>query len=222
MLILKKEIQMTEQQTKNNSQNQTSDPGKRKYTTLWVMIFLFILPYIAAFYFYFNKDSLDLGEGSNYGNIVSPAKPLSNIQLTRIDGSDVSFSSLKGKWTLLTIGKSSCLKDCVDNLYKIRQIKKAVGQEHKRIQKAFFLIDESSIDSFKSLLGEYPGMSVFIPSNKQYESFLLEFSISGESIEDNIFVVDPLGNYMMMYPKGSDPSKMLKDIERLLKVSKIG
>jgi hypothetical protein len=35
-------------------------------------------------------------------------------------------------------------------------------------------------------------------------------------------MVDPLGNLMMRFPKDIDPSKMAKDIKRLLKVSQIG
>jgi hypothetical protein len=35
-------------------------------------------------------------------------------------------------------------------------------------------------------------------------------------------VIDPLGNLMMRFPREPDPSRMLKDLQRLLKVSQIG
>jgi hypothetical protein len=35
-------------------------------------------------------------------------------------------------------------------------------------------------------------------------------------------VVDPLGNLMLRFPVQPDPSKMLKDMQRLLKYSRIG
>jgi hypothetical protein len=38
----------------------------------------------------------------------------------------------------------------------------------------------------------------------------------------HIYVVDPLGNLMMRYPRDPDPSKMLQDLQRLLKYSSIG
>jgi hypothetical protein len=39
---------------------------------------------------------------------------------------------------------------------------------------------------------------------------------------DYIYVIDPLGNLMMRYPRDADPNGMKKDFVRLLKVSRIG
>lgn len=205
----------------NNPQNSPGEIKKKNNTTLWVMVFLFGLPYIAAFYYYFNRADIDLIT-SNYGTIITPARPIPDFNLTKLDDSEFKLSSLKGKWVLFSIGSSSCKQDCVDNLYKIRQIKKAVGQEYKRITKLFFLKDKTNIESFKLLLKDYHGVDVIIPSGNEYNNYLSNFLYKGIELEDSIFIIDPLGNYMMVYPKGADASKMLKDIERLLKVSKIG
>ncbi len=37
-----------------------------------------------------------------------------------------------------------------------------------------------------------------------------------------VFVVDPLGNLMMRFAPGLPPADMLKDLEKLLKLSRIG
>jgi hypothetical protein len=34
--------------------------------------------------------------------------------------------------------------------------------------------------------------------------------------------IDPLGNLMMRFPADPEPKRMLKDLERLLKASRIG
>jgi hypothetical protein len=39
---------------------------------------------------------------------------------------------------------------------------------------------------------------------------------------DHIYVIDPLGNLMMSFPRDPDPSKILKDLQRLLRLSQIG
>jgi len=39
---------------------------------------------------------------------------------------------------------------------------------------------------------------------------------------DHLYVVDPLGNLMMRYPREPDPSRMLKDLQRLLRVAGFG
>jgi hypothetical protein len=41
-------------------------------------------------------------------------------------------------------------------------------------------------------------------------------------LRDGIYLVDPLGNIVLRYPKDADPTRMKKDITRLLSVSRIG
>jgi hypothetical protein len=36
---------------------------------------------------------------------------------------------------------------------------------------------------------------------------------------DHIYLIDPFGNLMMRFPRGVDPQRMKKDIDRLMKVS---
>ncbi|MBS1172142.1 MAG: hypothetical protein H6R12_972, partial [Proteobacteria bacterium] len=39
---------------------------------------------------------------------------------------------------------------------------------------------------------------------------------------DHIYLIDPLGNIVLRFPPHPDPKKMIKDLERLLKYSRIG
>ena len=195
---------------------------KKNYTTLWLMILLFGLPYIAAFYFYFYADKDMLGEQTNYGTIITPVRQLNDINLLKLDNSAFNFSQLKGNWVFVSIGSTNCQKNCQDNLYKMRQIRKAVGKDQFRVQRVFLLTDTNDLDSFNDLLVDYPGMEIIIPSNKEYQQFISDFSVSGESTENGIFIIDPMGNYMMAYTEGAEAKGILKDIERLLKLSQTG
>jgi len=204
------------------AENNSTDTPKKNYTALWIMIFLFGLPYLAAYYFYFNRDDMNLGAQTNYGTIINPVRQLEDTSLTLIDDSEFKLSSLRGKWIMFSVGSSDCKASCQDNLYKIRQIKTALAAEHKRVKKAFFLTDVKAIDSFNELLKDYRDMHVIIPSGSNYKDYLSPLSVDGKTIEDGIFVIDPLGNYMMSFPKDAEAKKILKDMERLLKISKIG
>jgi hypothetical protein len=44
----------------------------------------------------------------------------------------------------------------------------------------------------------------------------------GGKADDHVYLIDPLGNLMMRFPKDADPSKVKKDIAKLLKASAIG
>jgi hypothetical protein len=39
---------------------------------------------------------------------------------------------------------------------------------------------------------------------------------------DHIYIIDPLGNLMMRFPRDPEPARMIKDLSRLLKASRIG
>jgi cytochrome oxidase Cu insertion factor (SCO1/SenC/PrrC family) len=37
---------------------------------------------------------------------------------------------------------------------------------------------------------------------------------------ESIYLIDPYGNLMMQYKKGTNPSGIIKDLERLIRISK--
>ena len=43
-----------------------------------------------------------------------------------------------------------------------------------------------------------------------------------QAAPDDAFLVDPLGNVMMLIPGTLDPSDLLKDLKKLMKLSKVG
>jgi hypothetical protein len=50
---------------------------------------------------------------------------------------------------------------------------------------------------------------------------LLKLFPAPHAAADHIYLVDPLGNLMMRYPRDADPRRMVKDLARLLKHSKV-
>jgi len=213
-------MEQTMTDTAKNQQN-------KSYTTLWVMIFLFALPYAAATYFYMNRDSFEF-EQNNYGTIISPLKQVADLKLKTLENTDFSFSSLKGKWVMVSIGSSYCEELCQKNMYHMRQIKKATGKDRDKVERVFLLTDMSDIELFKNKIIEYHGMHVIQNTGDEYNKFLSSFSFTqkdsneAQNITDGIFFIDPLGNYMMGYPSGADATKILSDLQRLLKVSRAG
>lgn len=211
---------MTTEQALNSPDKQNQP--KRSRTTLWVMLVLFGLPYVAAFYFYYFADLSEMSQQTNYGTLISPVRQINDIPLTKLDDSDFKFSDMKGKWILISIASSSCAMDCQNNLYKMRQIRKAVGEDRSRINRVLLLTDTLNLSELNKILTEFSGTDVMKPAGDIYKKFISGFSVAGEDSENGLYIIDPLGNYMMAYPKDADANKILKDIRRLLKVSKIG
>ncbi len=112
----------------------------------------------------------------------------------------------------------SCEAECGENLYRLRQIRLATGREMQRIQRVA-VIDESEGSQFRDNLSKnFPGQ-LYVSRKDLGEDFLHQFR--DQKIEDqgSIFLIDPRGFLMMHYPGDTDPSGIIRDLSRLLRIS---
>ena len=195
---------------------------KRNNRPFWALLALFGISYIAAWVFYMSDDMLGMSKTSNYGELVSPVQPIGAIALQRMDGSQLNTKELRGKWLLISVGDSGCEQSCQENFYKMRQIRRAMAKDRSRVNRMFLMTDNGQQASLQEKLKDYEGMEVIGGSGTAVKKLLTILSIPGNDIKDRVFIIDPIGNLMMRYPSEAEPEEMLKDLKRLLKVSKIG
>jgi cytochrome oxidase Cu insertion factor (SCO1/SenC/PrrC family) len=139
------------------------------------------------------------GQAGNYGELIKP-RPLAG-----------PLAPLKGKWVLVTVDAAACDAACEKKLYLVRQVRKAQGKDAERIERLWLLSDAAkprpelvaALESSQLAAGDAATLSAF-PGTR------------------DIYLVDPLGNLMMRFPADADPSKMIKDLQRLLKYSGFG
>ena len=179
------------------------------------MLLVFLVcasPVIASYVsFYFLKP-----EGrSNYGTLVD-VKPLSASPVALLNGQGFKMPDLKGKWVLVTIDGAACPASCIKKLYNMRQVRLTQGKEKDRIERAWLITDDAALSTMT--IREYDGTRMLRAGN----SPLLKEFPAPQSIEDHIFLVDPLGNLVLRYPKDADPARIKRDLDRLLKFSRIG
>jgi cytochrome oxidase Cu insertion factor (SCO1/SenC/PrrC family) len=152
----------------------------------------------------------------NYGTLLEPVRPLPPATLRHLDGRPFPFADLKGKWVLLTIDHGACDEPCVTKLYKMRQVRATQGKDADRIERAWLIDDEAPLET--QVIRAYDGMHMMRAAGSP---FLAAFPALGDP-RDHIYLIDPLGNLVLRYPKNADPEKMKKDLERLLRYSGIG
>jgi hypothetical protein len=151
----------------------------------------------------------------NYGELIE-AHPLSDPGLRRLDRGSFRLSQLRGKWVMLLIDSGVCVESCRKKLFYMRQVRLAQGKNAERVERVWLVADAAPPDTM--LLADYPGMNVArAPANP----FLAEFPAPRDP-SGHIYLVDPLGNLMLRYPADPDPQRMLKDLARLLRASRIG
>jgi hypothetical protein len=152
---------------------------------------------------------------TNYGDLIEP-RSLSDPELRRLDGRSFRLSQLHGKWVLLHVDSGACGDACRKKLAYMRQARLALGSDAERVE-GVWLLDDSAVPS-SALLREHEGLKVLRASGR---AFLSEFSPSGNP-SGYIYLLDPLGTLMLRFPGDPDAGRMLKDLARLLKVSRIG
>jgi hypothetical protein len=173
---------------------------------------LCIAPFIAAWiaYFFWQPQG-----GGNYGDLIA-ARPLIDPPLHHLDRRAFKLSELRGKWVLLQLDQAECAAACQEKLYDMRQVRLAQGREMERVERVWLILDEAPLETM--LMREYDGTRMLRAAGSP---LLAEFAATGD-VRDHVYVIDPLGNLMLRFPKGADPARMNKDLVRLLKVSRIG
>lgn len=156
---------------------------------------------------------------TNYGTLLDPRNhPMPALGSTTLDGQTVELGEYRGKWLMLQADSGQCEEACRKKLYDIRQLRTAQGKEMNRIERVWLITDNEPLDTI--VMREYDGTRMLRVSPEKLQAWLP--AEQGGKVSDHIYIVDPLGNLMMRYPKDADPNKIKKDLSRLLKASRIG
>lgn len=154
----------------------------------------------------------------NHGELLE-TRPLPATLLQDASGRQFPLESLRGRWLLLTVQPAACDQGCQQKLYYMRQVRTAQNENMLRIERLWLLSDAGQ--PAPALLAEHPGLVVARPLDPAWLSALpVRSEANGRS--EHIYLIDPLGNLVLRYGNESNPAGMLKDLVRLLKVSRIG
>ena len=134
------------------------------------------------------------GQPSNYGDLLTP-RPVSGLE------------ALRGRWLLVTFDAAACNAYCERKLYLMRQVRRAQGKDMDRVERVWVVADGA--DPRREILPGIEGTRLLNISARDFPGLAL----------DHIYIVDPFGNVMLRFPRDPDPSKMIRDLQRLLKYS---
>jgi cytochrome oxidase Cu insertion factor (SCO1/SenC/PrrC family) len=189
-----------------------SKPRASRGPLVWIAVAAFA-PFILAYLtFYFWAPEARM----NYGELIEPARPLPDATLTLADGQPFRLGALRGKWVLMLTAPGACDESCQHALYHMRQVQRAQGKNMDRIERVWLITDDAPLDP--ALARALEGMYFVRVAGSEV---LREPALAGDR-SGHIYLVDPLGNLMLRFPRDADPSRILRDISRLLRVSRIG
>ncbi|MHC8440735.1 MAG: SCO family protein [Candidatus Eutrophobiaceae bacterium] len=182
----------------------------KKKSIMALLIAVFFLPGVIAWWFLYYSDHVVSGDKSNYGMLIHPARPVAN-QLLRQTGSETAIQrNLHKRWSLVFKLPEECLEKCRAALHMLFQVEQLMGKNSLRLQRI------ALADVLPEEDAQQPRLWLF-SDPKAVEGVLGELSSPAR-----IYLIDPQGNLMMHYPMDFDPRAMLKDLRKLFKASRIG
>ncbi len=177
------------------------------------------MPVIASYFTYY---VIRPDGRRNYGELIEPQRPLPALAATTIDGKPVPLPSLRGQWLLVSVAQGACDAACERNLYLQRQLREGLGKEKDRLDWVWLVTDGTAVrESLRPALGQ---ATVLRLGGAQLAQWLAPDS--GSQLADHLYLIDPMGNWMMRFPavstQGLDPAsakKIKRDLERVLRAS---
>lgn len=189
----------------------------RARLTILAIFVVCAAPIAAAFISYFVIKPH--GGQTNYGELIVPQRPIpADLQAHDADGRTMALADLKGKWLMMSADSGACDKACVTKLYYMRQIRTLQGEQRARVLSVWLVTDDAQIQpqirtayaQTRMLRVDPAALQAWLPAS------------AGTGLRDHIYLVDPVGHLMMVFPKNPDPVKINQDLVKLLKWSSVG
>ena len=147
----------------------------------------------------------------NYGMLL-PTVPAPAIEGTRADGSPFRLEDVRGRWVLLGSGGAGCDSACERRLYASRQARTMQGKDQDRIVRVWLVVGDAMPAA--TFLAQHPGLIAVRVANTTPDR------LPGGS--GQLYLIDPLGNFVLRYPNDPDIRGIANDLARLLRASRIG
>lgn len=154
----------------------------------------------------------------NFGELIEPQRPLPDVTASTLDGSPVNLRTLKGQWLLVSVAPASCDAHCAQRLYLQRQLREGLGKDKSRLDWVWLVSDGAPVaDALRPALKEATVLRVPQADLAQWLQ-----PQAGLVLAEHLYLVDPLGNWMMRFPPQIDTQgavKLRRDLDRLLRAS---
>jgi hypothetical protein len=173
---------------------------------------LFLGPLLVAAWLYLDGESLRPEGRANHGTLLEPIVNLDEA----LPGSKLP-ELRDGRWLLVYPYEGPCGSECRQGLYTIRQLRLMLGGEMERMGR-IFLHGETPPDTV-FLANEHEGL-VALEDGELSE--LLALRKPAEAADGGYYLVDPHGNLILYFAPDLAPRDIVADIERLLRLSRIG
>jgi hypothetical protein len=202
----------------------TANAARSRFAIILLFV-IFAAPVILAWLVYYVFPEWQPSGSTNHGQLVDPVRPLPSFRLDTVSNGVIDETFLRGKWTLVYWIAGDCDASCIEQLYRLRQVRLAQGKNIDRLQRLMLWADRDVSESRRTDVQRlYPGLVIAPVAEAPQKELTRVFALDAADVLKGrrAYLVDPLGNLMMVYEPEDDPGGMIKDLEKLLKWSGLG
>lgn len=155
----------------------------------------------------------------NFGTLIEPQQAIPpTLMATTLQGDQLPLSGWKGQWLLISTSNAACEAPCETHLYLQRQLRESLGREKERLDWVWLIQDgQAPSPALQQALQSAQVLQVDASALQRWLQ-----PAQGQALSDHLYVVDPLGHWMMRFPAHLDAShaaQAKRDLERLLRAS---
>lgn len=171
---------------------------------LFSLLLLFAVPMVVGWVLFHYHDLFQF-KTTNHGMLVHPA----------VFAKELSFKpSAHNTWQII-YAPAACDEQAQNKMFTLHQLHTALGKNQQRVSLTWVTNATCKQDAhdFRKLI-----------LNKQ-QLAQLKTALSNQkdfTVNDKIYLLDPIGNLFMYYDSSTNPMNILKDIKKVLEVSQIG
>lgn len=192
--------------------------ARRTIKGRWKMLLVLAVcaaPVVASYFTYY---VIRPDARRNFGELIDPQQSLPDQVAMNLAGERMNLQSLKGQWLLLSVAGAACDENCSRHLYLQRQLRESLGKDKDRLDWVWLIPDDAPLP--EKLLPALAGVTVLRVPEEALNSWLRP--VDGHRLAEHLYVVDPIGNWMMRFPAKLDASgaaRAKRDLERLMRAS---
>ncbi|OJU91760.1 MAG: hypothetical protein BGO13_01815 [Burkholderiales bacterium 66-5] len=184
---------------------------------LWLMLLISVAPVAASYFMYYV--ARPHGALLNFGELIEPMRPMPvDLRVTTLDGKAEPLGDLKRQWLLVSVADGACDDTCRSNLYLQRQLRESLGKERDRMDWVWLIPDNGVPPTeIRAALADATVLHIDRPALQAWLA-----PRAGQRLEDHLYLVDPMGNWMMRFPAHLTvdmAEKAKRDLSRLLRAS---
>ena len=194
--------------------NQTSN--KRGRLALIGLFALFFAPVLIAYILRLSPDLLGELETTNRGQLIKPPIEIDESGLEVVSVSNLKSEPLDGTWLLLVFNDGLCNQTCEDHYQALHNVHIATNKDMDRLRRIVITAAGTVLPEAISKDKSLEHRTVSADWAQKVTGTDKPFSNAG------VHIVDPRGFVFMRYTRTQHPSDVLKDLKRLLKISKVG